>query len=108
MTRTLGTINTNKGIAALIHDDQSAEFTANYPDGTSEHLGDYYPTKSWRAARKQAIAWYANTVAYHDSWVLCLRPIRTLQLMKSEEQYAATTSDSAYAPGAGDVEVLRG
>jgi hypothetical protein len=41
-------------------------------------------------ARKQAIAWYGNAGecrAYHDSWVLCLRPIGALEIMKSEERH---------------------
>ena len=86
MIRTLATISTEKGIAAIRHDDESAQLAAYYADGSTEELADYYPTKSWRKARKQVIAWYSNTIGYHDSWVLCLRPLRALQISKSECQ----------------------
>lgn len=92
MTRTLATISTEKGIAAIIHDDQSMELTGHYSDGSVEQLGDYTPTASWSKARKQIIAWYGNTAAYHDSWVLCLRPIAALKVMHSEERFTSSAS----------------
>lgn len=89
MTRTLATISTEKGIAAIQHDDETSELTAVFADGTTETPGDYYPTKSWRNARKQIIAWYGcsmgETRSYHDTWVLCLRPLRSLEIVRSEE-----------------------
>ncbi len=92
MKRTLATISTEEGIARIEHNSENSELLAIYQDGVVEHISDYYPTKSWMAARKQVIALYANTVAYHDSWVLCLRPTKSLRVSRSEEHSAAVSA----------------
>lgn len=85
MLRTLATISTESGLAAICHDDSTGTLTARYSDGTTESLSDYTATKSWAKARRQVIAWYGNSRAKHDTWVLCLRPVESLRNMRSEE-----------------------
>jgi hypothetical protein len=89
MKRTLGTIHTDgKGIGSIIHDSDEKTLILEYVDGgekTSCEISDYRETSSWMQARKQIIAMYANKGAFHDSWVLCLRPIDALRRCHSEE-----------------------
>lgn len=87
MERTLGTISTEKGLARLVHCDQTGRLIAWYANGQTEDVGDYSATKSWRKARRHVIGWYSNTIALHDTWVLCLRPILALQISKSEDRW---------------------
>ncbi len=86
MERTLATIVTEIGIARLVHDSELQTLEAHYPDGHSEAVADWSPVASWRSARKQIIAWYGNNSAYHDDWVLCLRPTRALVISRSEQE----------------------
>lgn len=85
MKRTIGTIvSDGAGVASLIHDSEAQTLVARYGDGREELVGDWYPTSNWREARKQVIAMYGNQVAYHDTWVLCLRPVGALRVSRSE------------------------
>ena len=89
MKRTLGTIQTDgKGIGIIIHNSDDKTLSLEYVEGgekTTCEISDYYPTSSWMQARKQIIAMYANKGAYHDSWVLCLRPVDALRRCTSQE-----------------------
>jgi len=83
--RTIATIVTDSGIARLIHDDIEHTLMVKMPDEAAEYVSDYYPTASWRNARKQVIAMYGAGNAYHDSWVLCVRPTAALKHCTSED-----------------------
>ena len=84
MKRTLATISTPRGIARIVHDSETMDLTAILPDGIVESLSDYTPTASYMTARKQIVAWYSCRRAYHDTWVLCLRPLATLRIARTE------------------------
>lgn len=83
MQRTIGTIVTSRhGIGQLIHDDITGELICRTI--TSDLTVDFPTNKSWRQARKFAERSWGNRLAYHDSWVLCLRPIQALRVMRTE------------------------
>lgn len=92
MKRTLGTINTERGIARIEHDSEAGTLIAVFADrdgrdASTEPITDYRATKSWANAREQVIALYGGAMrgAKHDIWVLCLRPIAALRNATSEE-----------------------
>lgn len=90
MVRTIGTIETEKGIASIRHCDQTGDLTCMIHNNRewSDSI-DWEHSKSWRKARAYVRDSYSNTRAYHDSWVLCLRPVTALKLCKSEESITA-------------------
>lgn len=91
MTRTLGTIETELGIAAIKHNDETGDLTCSVHDGPAEHI-EWTTSKSWRKAYSYVRASYLNERAYHDSWVLCLRPVAVLKNMRSEASLAASAA----------------
>ena len=84
MTRTIGTIMTDLGTSALIHDDETGAYNLRMPNGVAVPVADWTSSTSWRIARRAAQSWYGVLHAYHDTWVLCLRPIRSLETCTSE------------------------
>lgn len=84
MVRTIGTIETEKGLASIKHDDKSGDLTCSVHNGTPEVM-DWAKSKSWRKARAYVAGSYSNGRAYCDCWVLCLRPVSALALCRSEE-----------------------
>jgi len=86
MRRTIGTIlgdGDGDPIIRLIHDDETGEFVGRMPDGTEEGLSDWSESTDVRDAVEAASTWY-GTRAYHDCWVLCLRPEEPLANCTSE------------------------
>ena len=86
MKRTIGTIALDiedSPMGRLIHDDQTGRFICRI-SGKDERL-EWRESRSWRAARRDAIAWYGCPYGGRDFWVLCLRPVAALVRATSEE-----------------------
>ena len=85
MMRTIGTIQGTTGeTLSLRHNDQTGELRAYNDAHNSWPIPDWTDNQNWRKARRAAQSLYHTKTALHDSWVLCLRPVKALETCTSE------------------------